>query len=215
MIPVHHPGDDLLVAHAAGSSGEGLSLLVATHLALCAPCRRKLADAEVVGGALLSDIAPARLERSVDEALVLLGPEVLPPKAAPPRPPVRSTTPEPLRSYLGGDIERVRWTAIAPGVSFRPVLHRGGARMRLVRTAPGAGIGLHTHRGEELTLVLAGSFSDDTGHYRRGDVQTATPDLQHRPVTDRDSWCVSLTLADAPLKFASPALGLLAKAFGF
>jgi putative transcriptional regulator len=215
MSPAHHPGGELLVSHAAGNCGEGASLLVATHLALCAECRRKVADAEAVGGALLCDIAPATLRLSVDEVILRLEENAGMPERAPPRRPDHSTTPEPLRSYLGGDLETVRWTAIAPGLSYRPLFGRDGTRVRLMRTAPGAGVGLHTHRGEELTLVLSGSFSDGTGQYRRGDVQTATPELLHRPVTDLESWCVSLTVVDAPLKFASPAVGLLAKLFGF
>ena len=79
--------------------------------------------------------------------------------------------------------------------------------MQLIRTAPGAGVGTHTHRGEELTLVLTGGFTDATGSYRRGDLQTTTPEIVHRPVTDDDGTCITLAMTDAPLKFMSPVVG--------
>jgi putative transcriptional regulator len=120
-----------------------------------------------------------------------------------------------LRSYIQGDIDRVRWIPIGPGVSYRPLLKRRDARVQLIRTAPGAGVGTHTHRGEELTLVLTGGFTDVTGSYRRGDLQTTTPEIVHRPVTDADGYCVTLAMTDAPLKFMSPIVGVLGKLFGF
>ncbi len=123
--------------------------------------------------------------------------------------------PEPLRSYLGGDFNRVRWIPIGPGVSYRPLLKHSASRVQVIRTAPGAGVGLHSHGGEELTLVLAGGFSDVTGNYRRGDLQTTTPDILHRPVTDADGYCITLAVTDAPLKFKSPVVGLLGRIFGF
>ena len=49
----HHLSDDLLISYAAGSLAEGWSLAVATHLALCPACRKRLAVAEDIGGELL------------------------------------------------------------------------------------------------------------------------------------------------------------------
>ena len=36
--------------------------------------------------------------------------------------------------------------------------------------------------GTELTLVLAGGFSDETGHFLRGDLAEADASVDHRPV---------------------------------
>ncbi len=58
MSTTHHPGEELLLAHASGAADEALSLIVGTHLALCPECRGKVARMETLGGALLSDIAP-------------------------------------------------------------------------------------------------------------------------------------------------------------
>jgi putative transcriptional regulator len=212
----HHPGEEHLLAHASGAAGEGTSLVVATHLALCPECRATIAEMERMGGALLENVAPAEMSASaLSSAMARLhdageGPRMQP---APPQRP--AIAPEPLRSYIGGDVDRVRWIPIGPGVSYRPLLKGRDSRVQLIRTAPGAGVGLHTHGGEELTLVLAGGFSDMTGDYRRGDLQITTPEITHRPVTDDDGYCITLALTDAPLRFKSPIVGIVGRVFGF
>jgi putative transcriptional regulator len=211
----HHPGEELLVAYAAGASNEAVSLIVATHLALCPECRRQVADAERAGGALLDDFEPAELSDSAltDVMARLNGAEAKPAVPSPVRNGI--SVPEPLRSYLGGDLESVRWVPVTRGLSYRPILKRGATNAQLVRSKPGHGISLHTHEGEEFSLVLAGGFSDATGHYLRGDVQTATPDLLHHPVADEGEDCITLAVADAPLAFRNPFVGLLAKLMGY
>jgi putative transcriptional regulator len=171
---------------------------------------------EQMGGALLASAAPAEMSASaLSNAMAKLDDiaEDKPAQSSDPLPPV--IAPEPLRSYIHGDLDRVRWIPIGPGVSYRPLLKRKDARVQLIRTAPGAGVGTHTHGGEELTLVLTGGFTDVTGSYRRGDLQTTTPEIVHRPVTDADGYCVTLAMTDAPLKFMSPIVGVLGKLFGF
>ena len=216
MKPTHHPDDDLLLAHASGACGEAVSLLVATHLAFCPECRRKTATAEAVGGILLMEAPPAELNRdALSRVLSRLDDEPGVSAPHPARHSIGASLPEPLRSYVGGDPGSLRWRRITPGLSIHPLRMRGGARAQLIRSAPGAGVSMHTHAGHEITLVLEGGYSDDAGHYLRGDVQTATPDITHRLVTDPDGYCINLTVVDAPLKFVSPLVGLLARLFGF
>ena len=171
---------------------------------------------EQIGGALLADVAPVEMSAaSLPSVMARLDDvaEDTAPRAADLSPPL--IAPEPLRSYIHGDMDRVRWIPVGPGVSYRPLIVRGAERVQLIRTAPGAGVGTHTHRGEELTLVLTGGFTDVTGSYRRGDLQTTTPEIVHRPVTDDDGYCITLAMTDARLKFANPVVGLLGRLFGF
>lgn len=211
----HHPGEELLVAYAAGASDEAVSLLVATHLALCPACRREVANAERAGGALLNDLDPVPpSDGALAKVLLRLnGAEAKPASVQPPR--SGFSAPEPLRSWLGGDLDAVRWKPITRGLARRPILKRNGAAAQLVRSKPGHGIGWHTHRGEELSLVLTGGFSDATGHYRRGDVQTGTPELLHRPVADPGEDCITLAVTTAPLSFRNPLIGLLGTLMGY
>jgi putative transcriptional regulator len=213
MTIVYHPADELLLSYAAGATGEAVSLVVATHLALCPQCRRIVAKAEAAGGAMLEDESAAPLpDNALQSVLSRLD-------AAPIAKPATSggafVAPEPLRSYIGGDLDRVKWTNLAGGIYFKPLLRHGKARASLIRSRPGCSTGWHTHRGEELTLCLAGGYTDETGQYARGDLQATTPDILHRPVADEGEDCIVLAMSDARLKFSSPVVALIGRVFGF
>ncbi|MFV3074698.1 ChrR family anti-sigma-E factor [Niveispirillum fermenti] len=203
--PHHHPAPDLLLAYAAGSLNEGASLLVATHLALCPHCRAEVTRLEEIGGALLEgteqvavgdDLLAGVLARLDEPARPLIRmPDVTP------RPPPAGMPllPQPLRSYIGGDLDRVRWRLTIPGLHEAAVPCRGGS-VKMMRIRAGMGMPRHTHNGDELTLVLAGGFSDADGHYLRGDFAATDPSIDHRPVADADGDCICIAFTDAPLR---------------
>ena len=58
----------------------------------------------------------------------------------------------------------------------------------------------HTHLGQELTLVLQGSFADATGSYTKGDVATADGSIDHQPRAGEGELCLCLAVEDAPLR---------------
>ena len=70
MTPTHHPADELLVEYAAGETAEAVSLVIACHATLCPPCRQRLAELEVVGGALLEQAPPRELRPGALEAVL-------------------------------------------------------------------------------------------------------------------------------------------------
>lgn len=209
----HHPSEELLVSYASGSMMEPVALVVATHLAMCPACRRIVADAEAAGGALLEELQPQILRPdALNNAL-----ERLNNTHGAPAQKSRSNfgAPEPLNSYLSRPLDETKWIHVTPWLAIKPLTTRGGTRAQLIRSAPGSGVSLHTHRGEELTLVLQGGFSDEYGHYGPGDLQTATPETQHTPIADMDSYCINLAVTDAPLVFKNWSVGVIAKLFGF
>lgn len=209
----HHPPDELLLEYAAGASGEAAGLVLATHLALCPVCRRTVAEAEAVGGQYLEEGAEEPL--SADALGSVLSQLDTPAMRMPATQRSPSQVPEPLRSYIGGDFDAVPWRKIGGGLSYRPVLRRGTAFAYVMRSAPGAGVGLHTHRGEELTLCLSGGYTDETGNYARGDLQWTTPEILHRPVADAGEDCIVVAMSTARLKFSDPVTAIIARWLGF
>jgi putative transcriptional regulator len=213
---IHHPADELLLSYAAGATDEAVSLVVATHLALCPLCRRTVAKAEAIGGAMLEAGAPVPLGGDALESVLARLDDTTPlPATLKPVSGSAARVPEPLRSYIGGGFDSVHWTKITSGIAFKPIMKIGKARVQLIRSKPGHGVGTHTPRGEELTLVLAGGYTDATGHYTSGDLQSTTPEILHRPLADNGEDCIVLAVSDAPLKFQSFAVGLIGKWFGF
>jgi putative transcriptional regulator len=213
MTITHHPGDELLLSYALGASSEPLSLLIATHLSFCATCRSSIRDMEAAGGAMLSDVEPAAMNaRALQTVLSRLDDTVLdlarPPKAS-------GDVPLALRAYVGNEFARAPWVAVTPGLAHLPLLTRGATRARLIRAKPGAAVSRHSHRGEEWTLVLTGSYHDETGVYRPGDVQSTTPEIFHRPIADEGPVCINLAVTDAPLVFKELLPSIIGRLFGF
>lgn len=213
MTITHHPGEELLLAYASGASAEAVSLLVATHLALCPECRRTVAMLEHAGGAMLASIEPQPMAtRALDLAMSRLDePVPAPARASSSGDPLM---PEPLRSRAESRFSGM-WVPIGPGISYRPLICRGSVSARLLRGEPGSVVPTHTHRGMELTLVLSGALVDRTGRYERGDVQTTSPDITHTPRVDNGPLCYNLAVTDARLVFATPIPRLVGQIFGF
>ncbi|UCH76055.1 MAG: cupin domain-containing protein [Rhodospirillales bacterium] len=204
----HHPSDELLLDYASGALGEGWSLAIATHLALCPACRRAVAGMETLGGGFLTSVAPAPIgDDALDIVMARLDAEPQEPAAAPvaeiPRG-AEPVLPQPLRGYLGGDAGDLEWRRLGLGAFQVPVaMEDRRTSVRLLRIPAGRPVPEHSHRGLELTLVLRGAFSDATGEYKRGDFQEADDSLEHRPHAAPGEDCICLAVTDAPLRFSS------------
>lgn len=205
MTIKHHIEDDLLVDYAAGSLSEGWSIAVATHLALCPHCRDRLALAEAVGGQMLDAVTPEPVDAlawdQLRNRIAKAAPE--PPKAAP-QPMAPSDLPMPLRAYIGGGTEAIKWRSLGRG-AYQMRLRTGDAttQVRLLRIPAGKPVPEHSHGGRELTLVLSGSFHDEEGSFGPGDLEDADGSVLHQPVASPEADCICLAVTDKPLKFSS------------
>ena len=199
MTPQHHPSDDLLMAHAAGTLGDAGDLLVATHLALCPTCRAAAARFEAVGGALI-DAAPPVVHPDTDRALAAIFASTSAPlfERRPARPPGPDWMPEPLRSRVG-PVADADWQRLVPGVIQQIPLESDAGTLRLVRMRPGAVVPDHGHQGDEMNLVLSGGFVDRGEHFDRGDLALADSNVVHDLRVDPGEACVILQLLDAPI----------------
>lgn len=198
----HHPPEDVQMAYAAGSLPEPYSLVVATHLSLCPACRQTMTELDALGGAMLEDLSPTLMESdSLDRLMARFDEPELPKRDSIPTDPV---LPAPLRAYVGRGIEGIEWKKLGWGVEeFQlPIPNVQGFRSRLIRVAAGREIPTHGHDGDELTIVLAGGFTDGGESYRRGDVAGADPTVNHRSVTDSDGACICLSVTEGKLRFS-------------
>lgn len=214
MTPRHHVSDDLLLSYAAGSLAEGWSLAVATHLSLCAECRARLAVAEAAGGQLLDTLGVEPIsDKSWAAVRSRLG---APTKANPAAQPSTAVLPKPLRDYIGGDLDQVRWKMLGKGAAqLRLKTADGTTQVRLLKIPAGKPVPEHSHRGRELTVVLTGAFHDGETLFARGDMEDADDSIQHVPTATEEADCICLAVTEAPLRFTSwivralqPVLGI-------
>ncbi len=217
----HHPSDDMLFDYVVGAPTTGANLLVATHLTYCPECRRTVRAGEAIGGSLMAGQEDTAAPSPQCRDAVLTGlssanhPEIPDEKER-----GHSTSlPAPLRTAIGWPLDAVPWSPVFPGVwEYR--LDQGGGKegcyrdASLLRIRAGRSIPRHTHEGRELTLVLAGGFSDAYGRYGVGDVSCADGTVDHKPMAEPQEDCVCLVVVDAPARLTG-RLGRILNMFTF
>lgn len=201
----HHLTDPLLMAYSAGTLPEAFSLAVAAHISMCDECRARLGAFDTVGGALMENCDEAEMtEDSLDATLAMIDlADARPSEPVTSAPAGDGVLPAPVRAYVGGDLEAVRWRPVGMGVKQAILPTGGDATARLLFIPAGAAVPDHGHNGTELTLVLQGAFEDQVDHFGPGDIEVANEDLDHTPVADIGADCICLAATDAPLKFNS------------
>ncbi|MET4161351.1 putative transcriptional regulator [Marinobacterium sp. MBR-111] len=209
----HHFDDATLMAYSAGTLPQGMALLVACHLHWCPHCRERMHATDAVGGALLEQLPPSHLQTDAFEQLLarLDEPEhelctSVPEAYANPE------LPAPLAQLLDKPLDELPWKRIGYGVKQLDLHLDGPGATRLLRISPGVSVPHHTHGGNELTLILKGSYNDELGRFCQGDVADLDGEVSHQPLVDTDEECICLIATDAPLKF-SGLVGRLVQPF--
>lgn len=200
----HHLNDDTLMAYVAGSVSESMSFVIATHLSVCASCRAKVKDMEKLGGAVLEDESPLAMQSGALDAVLMMLDEGFEDERPKPANDYKSSSlPMPLGRYVPGDLDDVKWKNMAPGIKSYtiPEVKAGNGALRLLKISPGVTIPEHSHSGSELTLVLKGSFSDEIGRFKAGDIADLDDDTDHQPISDGSEDCICLIVTEGPLKF--------------
>jgi len=200
--------DGWMMDAASGAAPRAVRVLAACHGAINPTAGDTLDTAESAFGALLETGPRAPVSQASYEAVLKrldetdLDDEPAAPRSAwLPRPLVsalaRSGSPG-WRKRFGGYHEIVLSDLCEPGV-----------RARLLSIPKGKGAPEHDHEGEELTLVLSGSFFDGRSRYTRGDTCVAEPGVVHRPRVDSDETCVCFAVELGDWRLTNPVLSTL------
>ncbi len=206
----HHPKHELLSLYSQGELPAGLSIIIAAHLELCPQCQQQAShmtahhaeqtftpamqaepswnsdscdhdlhdvDFDVTGmiDAITSDvrhddvILKDKIHFQVKQHDYWL-PQALASVALQPQ------------QHLG-KLTRSRIE-----------LNEGKLKTSLLHIEAGGSVPMHTHKGFEATLLLAGEFSDEMDDYQASDFIWLTGEHQHTPTTK--SGCLCLTVSD-------------------
>ena len=199
----HHLNDALLMGYSAGVLPEAFNIIVAAHVSMCDECRARLAEFDAVGGEVVAtgetaELAPDSLARTL-AAIAEADDASEGPRAQADH----GSLPRPVRDYIGGDLDAVKWRRVGGGVRQALLPTSDEASARLLHIPAGCAVPDHGHAGTELTLVLQGAFRDETDRFGAGDIEVADADLDHQPVAEAGADCICLAATDAPLKFNS------------
>ncbi len=209
----HHPKFELLQSFVNGELAASLAAGIAIHSDMCTQCQQKIAQ-------LTEQMAEASFEQAflhnfiVDddddlsqvEALdfdqmiagITESDEISEVKA----------TVEKLVSFHGqhyalprslNNVELGKIAHMGKLSRARLQLDEGEIHSSLLHINPGGSVPEHTHKGFELTVLLAGSFSDEQGDYEAGDFIMLDGRHQHNPVSAQG--CLCFTVANDALHF--------------
>lgn len=95
------------------------------------------------------------------------------------------------------------WSHLIGKVWQAPVDIGGGILAQFIYMEKGGGVPEHTHKGNEFTLVLDGSFEDGISTYQTGDFIALNAQQTHTPVSSADEGCLVFSIVDKPLHFTS------------
>lgn len=197
---------------ASGAAPRAVRVLTACHGEMNPEAGDALDTVERTFGALLESAPRASVSPgSYDAVIARLGEPVddgdapTPSGAWLPKPLLRALARSGApawRKRFGGYSEIVLSDLCEPGV-----------RARLLSIPKGKGAPEHDHEGDELTLVLSGSFTDGRGIFGRGDACIAEPGVVHRPRVDSDETCVCFAVELGEWRLTNPALSALDRLF--
>ncbi|MEM1160631.1 MAG: ChrR family anti-sigma-E factor [Pseudomonadota bacterium] len=194
----HLPSDDILADYAGGSASPGISFLLAAHLTHAPESRRKVADYESVGGALLNTSETAEMSAGALDAIMGAIDAIDTPT---PKKLNGGPLPRSVVEQLGMNFDDIPWKFRWPGLSIYELDGFDDEKVTLVRGKPGVAIPQHTHSGLEMTLVLTGCLEDDGVEYRAGDVSAHDEAHDHRPRVSGDEICYCLIVEQGAVRF--------------
>lgn len=203
----HHPSSDRLAAFSAGSLPLSQALCISAHLEHCPQCRQQVKRLNHIGSELLDQLSPSAVPDDLKQR-VMGRIQATPTQASNPSPvnTVKtgdSSVPRCLRSLIPQGYEELNWKRLSPSIHAAKLCSDvNGSKIEMIRIQPGGQVASHNHTGEEITLVLTGSFSDEAGVYRQGDIIFRNKnDKFHRPMASQDAECICLTAVESPIQF--------------
>ncbi|MDU0354712.1 ChrR family anti-sigma-E factor [Paraglaciecola aquimarina] len=196
----HHPNPSLLLAFSQGQLAASLSIAISTHIDHCQHCRHQVMALQETSAQYLDDNEPDLGEWDDDEMIAAITAddfEVHPKHSSPIQLNIKGTDytlPRALQS-----VALSSWLKLGKLARARIDLNEGEVHTNLLHIEKGGTIPIHTHKGFELTVLLAGSFKDEHGEYVPGDFIWLNDTNTHSPATD--TGCLCLTVANDSMHF--------------
>ena len=199
----YHPDLDLITDYTAGTLPLAQAACVSVHVGNCDLCKRLVVQLTDLGAVLFEELEPVTVGDSLLDATLARLDEA-PPLAYQKPAEAKGGTHAILQRLMSGDFSDLTWKKVGSALRISH-LQTGDPdhEFALYHIKAGGQIPEHTHRGNEMTLVLEGGFSDSHGSYHKGDFIFRRPGDIHTPTALQSEDCICLAVLDAPLKFTT------------
>jgi len=207
-----HPDSRFLTDFAAGSLPLSEAVCVAAHLEFCAKCRSHVQQLSDLGAQLMTrvelpDDAPLSGSSADDADFERLMQKIETQDTAPAAqaqlaaPPVDASLPRVVQKLTSQGLQRLKWARFGKSLRIAPIKVGSGCRETSIYDIKAGGrMPEHEHRGEEITVLLKGSFSDAEGKYVRGDFVVRHAGERHQPTATLDTDCICLVSLEQPVR---------------
>jgi len=191
--------NELIFDYSSGSLGEAKSLFVSMYLFLNSVAAKK---------ALIFDNILADSLADLDEIAL---------KALNYKDCIKTTSKKdisdqisneynPITNLVGG-LDALKWKSVYKGFKEFNLPVNDDDTIKIIKMDPGISVPLHSHNGREYILVIDGSFFDEYGEYKKGNMQINDQKIKHHPTACKKDGCICLSITENDViffgKFAS------------
>ena len=223
--PQHHPDKNLLTEYAAGTLARAPAIAVKTHLHYCQKCRLEVRQLEEIGAALFVNShneQPAetttvnatetahnthfvKLMSAIDD-MEMPNQNSNTAHASTEENKTKhtlsskyATLPELVKKMMAN--HPLTWRRSTKNLrSASLVANQDQYAVSLQKIRAGSQVPEHEHLGDEMTVVLKGSFSDEDNIYQEGDFLAKSVGDKHRPMASSNEDCLCLSVEQAPVR---------------
>ncbi|WP_148861499.1 ChrR family anti-sigma-E factor [Marinobacter fonticola] len=205
----HHPDSHSLMEYSAGNLSDPHALCIRLHLDQCPHCCSRVDMLDSLGAVMMerqasvgvSDDAFNRILGIIDNEAEVTAPV-----------PKKRHAGDTLERILGSNLESLPWKRQLADVSVLDISHlfpSQSEQVVLQKLSAGGKAPVHTHRGNETTIVLQGAFTDHKGVFKQWDFVVLDQNDEHKPIALDGEDCITLSVLSAPVKLTGTFTRLL------
>ena len=209
----HHPSMSTLADFTLGTTSNIADLVIQAHLSTCKECREAVKDMESLGGELM--MQGGHVIRKTDLDLRKKGLRICQEYETELRKEDNSSLrlsrvgglekgselSDLFSTYLDCSFEALPWKKAGKNIRVCKLRNEKDSSLWMIRGEPGAKLPSHSHDGQELTLILKGSYACSSQIYSKGDLHESDEEGAHQPIIVGKEECVSLVATEGKLKF--------------
>ena len=183
--------NELIFGYSSGNLGEAKSLFTSMYLYLNSLASRKASVFDNMLAQNLEDLEGVKLNKLKFSDCI---------KSKQPTDEKIKSEKNPLTNIVG-DLSNINWKSVYRGFKEFSISVNDNDSVKLIKMDPGTSVPLHSHHGKEYILVLDGSFCDEFGEYKKGDMQINDQKIKHHPVACNKDGCICLSITENDVIF--------------
>lgn len=220
----HCPSSATLADFSFGNGFSLSDIVLRAHISACSHCRQKIREIESIGADLLMneihnqigeplDNTDARIDDILDSydnhGDIKPDKDNVLTKSKADDFELDNSLDCLFPSYLDCSFDALPWKSVGKDIQLCKLREHKNSKLWMVKGKPGAKLPKHSHRGQELTLVLKGSYACSSNIYQPGDLHECDDENTHQPIIVGETDCISLVATEGDLKFNNFFLRLI------